>query len=253
MLGLVGKKVGMTRVFREDGESVPVTVVEVAPNRVTRRKTAAADGVDAVQVTCGQRAAKHVTKPAAGLFAKAGVAPGRLLRDFRLAEGEGGDLAAGGEICADLFTAGQFVDVRGVTIGKGFAGVMKRYGYRGGRATHGNSKAHRKPGSIGQNQDPGRVFPGKKMAGRMGGVARTCQNLEVVRVDAGRNLLLIKGAVPGARGADLVIRPAVKKAAPAAGDSTPGYTAPGAQTTVSAAETTASKTAPATSDPAPAA
>jgi len=226
MLGLVGKKVGMTRVFREDGESVPVTVVEVAPNRVTRRKTAAADGVDAVQVTCGQRAAKHVSKPAAGLFAKAGVAPGRLLRDFRLAEGEGGDLAAGGEICADLFTAGQFVDVRGVTIGKGFAGVMKRYGYRGGRATHGNSKAHRKPGSIGQNQDPGRVFPGKKMAGRMGGVARTCQNLEVVRVDAGRNLLLIKGAVPGARGADLVIRPAVLEAVVSAAETV--VCAPGA-------------------------
>lgn len=241
MLGVVGKKVGMTRVFREDGESLPVTVVEVAPNRVTRRKFADVDGVDAVQVTCGRRAAKRVTKPAAGLFAKAGVAPGRLLRDFRLAPGEGGDLAPGGELRADFFTAGQFVDVRGVTIGKGFAGVMKRHGYGGGRATHGNSKAHRKPGSIGQNQDPGRVFPGKKMAGRMGGVARTCQNLEVVRVDAERNLLLIKGAVPGARGADLVIRPAVKKPAPAAGDSTPGYTAPGAQTAVSAAETAASE------------
>ncbi len=244
MLGLLGKKVGMTRVFRDDGESLPVTVVAVTPNRVTRRKTQAADGVDEVQLTCGRRAAKRVTKPAAGLFAKAGVAPGRLLRDFRLAPGEGGDLAVGGEIGAEFFTAGQFVDVRGVTIGKGFAGVMKRHGYGGGRATHGNSKAHRKPGSIGQNQDPGRVFPGKKMAGRMGGVARTCQNLEVVRVDVERNLLLIKGAVPGARGADLVIRPATKKPAPAIGDSTPGYTAPGAQTTVSTTET---------ADPAPAA
>jgi len=203
------------RISLSGAVSVPVAVEYALTG--TAMRTAAADGVDAVQVTCGQRAAKHVTKPAAGLFAKAGVAPGRLLRDFRLAEGEGGDLAAGGEICADLFTAGQFVDVRGVTIGKGFAGVMKRYGYRGGRATHGNSKAHRLAGATGNAQDPGRIFKGKKMAGQMGGVRRVQQGLEVVRVDAARNLLLISGAVPGPKGADVLVRPSVKSGGKNAG------------------------------------
>ncbi len=209
-LGVIGKKIGMTRIFAADGAAVPVTVVAVDPNRITQVKDEANDGYRAVQVTIGTRRPGRVTKAAAGHFAKADTAPGRGLWEFRLDAGEGDGLAAGGELKVDMFAVGQKVDVQGTSIGKGFAGVIKRHHFGGGRATHGNSLSHRAPGSIGQRQTPGRVFPGKKMAGHMGNVTRTQQNLEVVRVDAERNLLLVKGAVPGAKGADLIIRPAVK-------------------------------------------
>jgi large subunit ribosomal protein L3 len=209
-LGVIGKKVGMSRVFNADGNAVPVTVLEVTPNRVTQVKNGENDGYRAVQVTIGSRRPSRVTKPLAGHYAKASVAAGRGLWEFRLEDGEGAELAPGAEIKADIFTAGQMVDVQGTTIGKGFAGVIKRHHFRGGRASHGNSLSHRAPGSIGQRQTPGRVFPGKKMSGHLGNKTRTQQNLEVVRVDADKNLLLVKGAVPGPKGADVVIRPAVK-------------------------------------------
>ena len=209
-LGVIGKKIGMSRVFDADGAAVPVTVLEVTPNRVTQVKTDENDGYRAVQVTIGARRPSRVTKPMAGHFAKANVAAGRGLWEFRLDQGEGAELAPGAEIKADIFAAGQMVDVQGTTIGKGFAGVIKRHHFRGGRATHGNSLNHRAPGSIGQRQTPGRVFPGKKMAGHLGNKTRTQQNLMVVRVDADKNLLLVRGAVPGPKGADVVIRPAVK-------------------------------------------
>ena len=209
-IGLVGRKAGMTRVFTEDGSSVPVTVIEVEPNRITQIKSQEVDGYRAFQVTIGSRRASRVTKPMAGHFAKHDVQPGRQLWEFRLQDGEGDDLSPGAELRVDLFEVGQKVDVSGITIGKGFAGTIKRHNFRGQRNTHGNSLSHRVPGSIGQNQTPGRVFKGKKMAGHMGAVRRCIQNLEVVRVDETRNLLLIKGAVPGSRGADVVIRPAVK-------------------------------------------
>ncbi len=209
-IGLVGRKAGMTRIFTEDGVSIPVTVVEVEPNRVTQVKTADRDGYTAVQVTTGSRRASRVTRPLAGHYAKAGTEAGRGLWEFRLADGEGESLEPGGQIGVDLFEAGQKVDVAGTTIGKGFAGGVKRHNFRMQDATHGNSLSHRAPGSIGQCQTPGRVFKGKKMAGHMGNVRRTTQNLEVVRVDAERNLLLIKGAVPGARGGDVIVTPAVK-------------------------------------------
>lgn len=209
-IGLVGRKCGMTRLFTEDGASVPVTVIEVDPNRVTQVKSGDRDGYRAVQVTIGSRRANRVNKPQAGHYAKAGVEAGRGLWEFRLDEGEGEDIEVGGELKVDLFEAGQKVDVCGTTIGKGFAGTVKRHNFRTQDATHGNSLSHRAPGSIGQNQTPGRVFKGKKMAGQMGNVRATTQNLEVVRVDAERNLLLIKGAVPGAKGADVVVRPSVK-------------------------------------------
>ena len=209
-IGVVGRKAGMTRVFTEDGASVPVTVIEVEPNRVAQLKTMENDGYSAVQVTVGTRRATRVTKPLAGHFAKANVQPGRGLWEFRLGDGEGADLAVGAELRADMFAAGQKVDVTGTTMGKGFAGTIKRYNFTMGDATHGNSLSHRSSGSIGQNQSPGRVFKGKKMAGQMGNVRRAAQNLEVVRVDAERNLLLVKGAVPGAKGGDLIVRPAVK-------------------------------------------
>jgi len=209
-IGLVGRKCGMTRIFGEDGNSIPVTVIEVEPNRITQIKTADSDGYAAVQVTTGTRRAVRVTKPMAGHFAKAGSAAGRGLWEFRLDGSEGGDLQAGGEIKVDIFEAGQKVDVTGVTIGKGFAGTIKRHNFGMGDATHGNSLSHRAPGSIGQRQTPGRVFKGKKMSGHMGNVQRTAQNLEVVRVDAARNLLLVKGAVPGHEGRDVIVRPAIK-------------------------------------------
>jgi large subunit ribosomal protein L3 len=209
-LGVIGRKRGMTRVFTEDGISIPVTVVEVEDNRVTQVKELKGDGYRAVQVAAGTRRANRVTKPMAGHFAKAGVEAGRTLREFRLGEGEGEGLEAGSQIKVDIFEAGQKVDVAGISIGKGFAGVIKRHNFRTQDATHGNSLSHRAPGSIGQNQTPGRVFKGKKMAGQMGNKNRTVQNLEIVRVDAERNLLLIKGAVPGAKGGDVVVRPAVK-------------------------------------------
>jgi large subunit ribosomal protein L3 len=209
-IGLVGRKRGMTRVFTDAGASVPVTVVEVEPNRVTQVKSAEGDGYRAVQVTTGTRRASRVTKPRAGHFAKAGVEAGRGLWEFRLSDGEGDTIEVGSELKVDLFEAGQKVDVTGTTIGKGFAGVIKRHNFSSQDATHGNSLSHRAPGSIGQNQTPGRVFKGKKMAGQMGNVRRTAQSLEVVRVDSERNLLLIKGAVPGSIGSDVLVRPAVK-------------------------------------------
>lgn len=209
-ISVVGRKIGMTRVYGEDGAAVPVTVLEVAANRITQVKSDDKDGYRAVQVTVGNRRPNRVSKAMAGHFAKSSVEAGRGLWEFRLADGEGDDLAAGGEIKADIFEVGQKVDVQGATIGKGFAGVMKRHNFAGGRASHGNSINHRTPGSIGQCQTPGRVFPGKKMSGHMGNVTRTQQNLEVVRIDTERNLLLVKGSIPGAKGSDVVIRPAVK-------------------------------------------
>jgi large subunit ribosomal protein L3 len=209
-IGVVGRKAGMTRVFTEDGASVPVTVIEVQPNKVTQIKSVDSDGYRAVQVTAGERKPSRVTKPMAGVFAKAGVEPGRGLWEFRLKEGEGDDLQAGGDINVEIFSAGQKVDVTGTSIGKGFAGVIKRHHFSAQDMTHGNSLSHRAPGSIGQNQTPGRVFKGKKMAGHLGNVRRTTQNLEIVKVDAERNLLLIKGAVPGSKGGDVIVRSSVK-------------------------------------------
>jgi large subunit ribosomal protein L3 len=209
-IGLVGRKLGMTRVFTEDGASLPVTVIEVQPNRVAQVKTAERDGYRGLQVTTGSRKASRVSKPRAGHFAKAGVEAGRGLWEFRLEGDEGADLEAGAELKVDLFEAGQIVDVTGTSKGKGFQGVIKRHNFSMQDATHGNSRSHRAPGSIGQNQTPGRVFKGKKMAGHMGNERCTVQNLEVVRVDAERNLLLIKGAVPGSTGGDVVVRPGIK-------------------------------------------
>jgi large subunit ribosomal protein L3 len=209
-IGIIGRKVGMTRVFTEDGVSVPVTVIEVEPNRVTQVKNADADGYRALQVTVGARRASRVSKAMAGHFAKAGTEAGRGLWEFRLADGDGEDFTVGNELKVDLFEAGQKVDVIGTSIGKGYAGVVKRHNFHMQDATHGNSLSHRAHGSTGQNQTPGRVFKGKKMAGHMGNVRTTNQNLEVVRVDAERNLLLVKGAVPGAKGGDLIVKPAVK-------------------------------------------
>jgi large subunit ribosomal protein L3 len=209
-IGLIGRKAGMTRVFTEDGGSVPVTVIEIEPNRVTQVKTVPVDGYRALQVTTGKRRPSRINKPAAGHFSKAGVEAGRGLWEFRLADEEGVDIAVGAELKVDFFQAGQKVDVAGTTIGKGFAGTIKRHHFKGQRKSHGNSLSHRVPGSIGQNQSPGRVFKGKRMAGQLGAVRRSVLNLEVVRVDAERNLLLIKGAVPGAKGGDLIVRPTVK-------------------------------------------
>ncbi|MCE8017959.1 50S ribosomal protein L3 [Halomonas sp. MCCC 1A17488] len=208
-IGLVGRKAGMTRVFTEDGASVPVTVIEVEPNRVTSVKTVESDGYAAIQVTTGSRKAKHLTKAQAGQYAKAGIEAGRSLMEFRVAEGDETP-EVGGELTVSLFEAGQKVDVTGTSKGKGFQGAVKRWNFRTQDATHGNSLSHRAPGSIGMCQTPGRVFKGKKMAGQMGNVRCTVQSLEVVRVDAERNLLLIKGAVPGATGSDVIVRSAVK-------------------------------------------
>jgi large subunit ribosomal protein L3 len=206
-IGVVGRKVGMTRIFTEAGETIPVTVIEVEPNRVTQVRTPEVDGYSAIQVTAGEQKASRVNKPEAGHFAKAGVAAGRGLWEFR-AEGE--LPAVGSEVRVEVFEAGQMVDVRGVTKGKGYQGPVKRYNFATQDATHGNSLSHRAPGSIGQRQTPGRVFKGKRMAGHMGNVNRTAVNLEVVRVDAERNLLLVRGAVPGAPGGDLIVTPAAK-------------------------------------------
>lgn len=214
-IGLVGRKRGMTRVFMEDGASVPVTVIEALPNRVTRVRLPESDGYRAVQVTTGVVKSQRLTKPALGQFASAKVEPGEGLWEFRLAEGEGSELAPGAELRVDVFSDGQFVDVVGTTRGKGFAGTIKRHNFAGQDKTHGNSLSHRAPGSIGQNQSPGRVFKGKKMSGHMGNVRRTAVNLRVVRVDAERNLLLIRGAVPGAPGGHVIVRPATKKPAQA--------------------------------------
>lgn len=209
-LGLVGRKVGMTRIFADDGSSVPVTVLDVSNNRIAQIKTVDNDGYTAVQVAFGARRASRVNKAAAGHFAKAGIEPARVLKEFRVSPDQLANLTVGDKLSVDLFQVGQKVDVTGVTIGKGYAGTIKRYHFNSGRASHGNSKSHNVPGSIGMAQDPGRVFPGKRMTGHLGNVKRTVQNLEVVRVDSERQLLLVKGAVPGSKGSEVVVRPAVK-------------------------------------------
>ena len=209
-IGLVGRKVGMTRIFTDDGDTLPVTVLDVSDNRVTQIKTPEKDGYAAVQVAFGKRRASRVSKPLAGHLAKAAVEAGHTLREFRAAASELAELKVGGKIGVELFKVGQKVDVSGVTIGKGFAGVIKRHHFSSNRASHGNSLSHNKPGSTGQAQDPGRVFPGKRMAGHLGAARRTVQNLEVVRIDAERQLLLLRGAVPGSKGRDVIVRPAVK-------------------------------------------
>ena len=212
-LGLVGRKVGMTRLFTEEGESIPVTVLDVSNNRVTQVKTQESDGYAAVQLTFGTRRASRVNKPLSGHFAKAGVESGSVLKEFRLDPSKVAEFAPGAVVAVDsVFEAGQQVDVTGTTIGKGFAGAIKRHHFGSQRASHGNSVSHRAPGSIGQAQDPGRIFPGKKMAGHLGDVTRTIQNLDVVRVDVERGLLMVKGAVPGHAGANVIVRPAVKAA-----------------------------------------
>lgn len=211
--GLVGRKAGMTRVFTEAGETVPVTVIEAVPNRVTQVRTLEADGYRAVQVAVGDRKASHTNKPLTGHYAKVKVAPGKSLVEFRLNGEELKDVAAGTELGVGQFEVGQVVDVTGTTIGKGYAGTMKRHNFGGLPATHGVSVSHRSPGSIGQRQTPGRVFLGKRMSGHMGQVRRTIENLKVVRIDAERNLLLISGAVPGAPGGQVIVRPSVKAAA----------------------------------------
>jgi len=211
-MGIVGRKCGMTRVFTDDGISIPVTVIEAQPNRITQVKTVETDGYRALQVTAGSKKPSRVSKPQAGHFAAAKVEAGDLITELRLADGDDAEYEVGSEIKVDLFEEGQIVDVIGTSIGKGFAGTVKRHNFRTQDATHGNSLAHRAPGSIGQNQTPGRVFKGKKMSGQMGNVRRTVQNLEVVRVDAERNILLIKGAVPGHAGGRVIVRPAVKAA-----------------------------------------
>ncbi len=210
-LGLVGRKVGMTRIFTEEGESIPVTVLDVSNNRVTQVKSPEVDGYAAVQVAYGTRRASRVTKAEAGHYAKAGSEAGSILKEFRLDPVKAAEFKAGSVVAVEtVFEAGQKVDVTGTTIGKGFAGTIKRHHFTSQRNTHGNSRSHRVPGSIGQAQDPGRVFPGKKMSGQLGDVTRTVQNLDVVRVDAARGLLLVRGAVPGHKNSDIVVRPAVK-------------------------------------------
>lgn len=208
-IGIVGRKSGMTRIFTAEGASIPVTVIEASPNRVTQVKTGETDGYEAVQVTAGERRASRVTAPMAGHFAKAGVAAGRGVWEFRVAEGEEIP-GVGGELGVSLFSEGQMVDVTGTSRGKGFQGVIKRWNFSMQDATHGNSLSHRAPGSIGQRQTPGRVMKGKKMAGHMGAERVTVPNLEVVRVDVERNLILVKGAIPGAPGSDVIVRPAAK-------------------------------------------
>jgi large subunit ribosomal protein L3 len=209
-LGLIGRKVGMTRLFTDEGDSIPVTVIDVSNNRVAQIKTQETDGYDAVQLAHGERRASRVTKAMAGHFAKAGVLAGNALNEFRIDATKLADLQAGSVIGVDAFTVGQKVDVQGVTIGKGYAGTIKRYHFASGRASHGNSRSHNVPGSIGMAQDPGRVFPGKRMTGHLGDVTRTVQNLEIARVDAERQLLLVKGAVPGSRGGKVIVTPAIK-------------------------------------------
>ncbi len=211
--GLLGQKLGMTRVFAEDGASIPVTVLSVPANRVVQVKTEATDGYDSIQVTFGSKKANRVNKPLKGHYAKAGVEAGVQLREFALTSEEVANLQVGSTITVEIFTVGQLVDVTGTSKGKGFAGAIKRHNFSSNRASHGNSVSHNAPGSIGQRQDPGRVFPGKRMAGHLGNVQVTTQNLEVVRVDAERGLLLIKGAIPGSKGGNVVIRPSVKAGA----------------------------------------
>jgi len=211
-IGIVGRKAGMTRIFTEDGGSTPVTVIEATPNRIAQLKTKEVDGYLAVQVTVGTKKASHVSKPQAGHFAKAGVEPGRGQWEFRLQADQMSGLEVGGALSVTQFQAGQKIDVTGMSKGKGFQGVVKRWNFQMQDATHGNSVSHRVPGSIGQNQSPGRVFKGKKMTGHMGAEQVTVQTLEVVRVDEERNLLLVKGSVPGAAGGDVIVKPSVKVA-----------------------------------------
>jgi len=209
-MGLVGRKVGMMRIFTDDGDTIPVTVLDVSNNRVTQVKAPETDGYAAVQVTFGQRRASRVNKAAAGHLAKAGVEAGTILKEFRVNAAKAAEYKTGDVVAVSLFEVGQKVDVQGVSIGKGYAGTIKRYNFSSGRATHGNSRSHNVPGSIGMAQDPGRVFPGKRMTGHMGDVTCTVQNLEIARVDAERQLLLVKGAVPGAKNGEVVVLPAVK-------------------------------------------
>jgi large subunit ribosomal protein L3 len=209
-LGLVGRKVGMTRVFADDGSAIPVTVLDVANNRVTQIKTQETDGYAAVQVTYGKRRASRVVKPAAGHLAKAGVEAGTVLKEFPVTAAEAAELKAGDVVSVERFTVGQLVDVTGTTKGRGFSGVIRRHNFSSNRASHGNSVSHNKPGSISMAQDPGRVFPGKRLPGQYGNVTRTVQELAVVRVDKERGLLLVKGSVPGAEGGHIVVRPSVK-------------------------------------------
>jgi large subunit ribosomal protein L3 len=209
-LGLVGRKIGMTRIFTDDGVSIPVTVLDVSNNRVSQVKTAEVDGYSALQVAFGVRKPSRITKPVAGHLAKAGVDAASGMKEFTLSAESAAAYQPGASVSVDVFTVGQMVDVSGVSQGKGFAGTIKRHNFSSQRATHGNSRSHNVPGSIGQAQDPGRIFPGKRMSGHLGAVSRTVQNLEIVRIDVERNLLLIKGAVPGSKGGKVVVRPAVK-------------------------------------------
>jgi large subunit ribosomal protein L3 len=209
-LGLLGRKVGMMRIFTDDGDSIPVTVLDVSDNRVTQIKTPETDGYTAVQVTFGKRRASRVSKPAAGHLAKAGAEAGTVLKEFRVDAAKAAEFKPGDTVAVSLFEVGQKVDIQGVSIGKGYAGTIKRHNFRSGRQTHGNSRSHNVPGSIGMAQDPGRVFPGKRMTGHMGDVTRTVQNLEIARVDAERQLILVKGAVPGAKNGQVVVSPAIK-------------------------------------------
>ncbi|MBS0336273.1 MAG: 50S ribosomal protein L3 [Proteobacteria bacterium] len=209
-IGLVGRKVGMTRIFTDEGDTLPVTVLDVSDNRITQIKSPDKDGYSAVQVTFGKRRASRVGKALAGHLAKAGVEAGHILKEFRAKPEEVASLKVGGKMGMEMFKPGQKVDVTGITQGKGFAGVIKRHHFSSNRETHGNSRSTRKPGSTGQAQDPGRVFPGKRMPGQLGNVKRTTQNLVVLRVDEARGLLMLKGAVPGSKGRDVIVRPAVK-------------------------------------------
>lgn len=209
-LGLVGRKIGMTRIFTEDGESIPVTVLDVSGNRITQVKTEQTDGYNAIQVAFGSKKPSCVSKPLSGHYAKAGVEAAEMLKEFHIDADKLADMKVGAALTVDMFTVGQKVDVTGVTIGKGFAGAIKRHHFSSNRASHGNSVTTRAPGSIGNRQDPGRVFPGKRMAGHLGDVQRTTQNLVVARVDVERQLLLVRGAVPGAKGGKIIVRPAVK-------------------------------------------
>ena len=210
-LGLIGRKIGMTRIFTENGDSLPVTVIDVSNNRVTQIKKSTTDGYSALQLAFGERRASRVNKSSAGHYSKAGVEAGSVIREFRVQEDEElNKFGLGVQIKHDIFTVGQKVDVSGITIGKGYAGVIKRHHFSSNRASHGNSKAHNKPGSIGMAQDPGRIFPGKRMSGHLGNVKRTIQNLEIIRIDNDRNLLLVKGAIPGSKGGNVIVRPSIK-------------------------------------------
>ncbi len=218
-LGLLGRKVGMTRIFTDDGDTIPVTVLDVSNNRVTQVKTAATDGYNALQVAFGAKKASRVTKPEAGHLAKAGVESGEILKEFRVTAEVVGQYAPGTVVPVSVFAAGQKVDVQGTSLGKGFAGTIKRHNFKSQRASHGNSRSHNVPGSISMAQDPGRVFPGKKMSGHRGDETVTTQNLDVVRIDEARQLLLVRGAVPGAKNGHVVVRPAVKARAAQGGAS----------------------------------